>query len=46
MPHVDFENYLKDTLWVSAPSTLGLCVFLRIFAVHACKLTDYISNQS
>ena len=37
---------IKDTLWVSAPSTLGLCVFLYIFAVYACKLTYYIPNQS
>ena len=29
---------LKDTLWVSAPSTLGLCVFPNILAVYACKL--------
>ena len=31
--------YLKDTLWVLAPSTLGLCLFPHIFAVNACKLT-------
>ena len=30
---------LKDTLWVSAPSTLGLRVYTHIFVVYACKLT-------
>ena len=33
------NNGLKDTLWVSAPSTLDLCVFAIIFAIYACKLT-------
>ena len=40
------SNWIKDTLWVSAPTTLGLCVFLNIFAVYACKLTYYIPNES
>ena len=39
-------GYLKDTLWVSAPISLGLCVFPHIFTVYACKLTLYIPNQS
>ena len=29
-------------LWVTAHSTLGLCVFLNIFAIFTCKLTKYI----
>ena len=33
-----FTN-IKDTPWVSAPISLGLCVFPHIFAVYACKLT-------
>ena len=33
------NGHVKDTLWVSARSTLGLCVFPNIFAVYACKLT-------
>ena len=33
------EICLKDTLWVSAPISLGLCVSPHIFAVYACKLT-------
>ena len=30
---------VKDTLWVLAPNTLGLCVFPNIFAIYGCKLT-------
>ena len=32
-------SILKDTLWVSAPSTSGLCVSPHIFVVYACYLT-------
>ena len=37
---------VKDTLWVSAPSTSGLCVFPHIFVVYASNLTRYIPNES
>ena len=36
---VGIVSGVKDTLWVSAPSTLGLCVFPSIFAIYSCKLT-------
>ena len=41
MPPPPNTEGVKDTLWValSAPGTLGLCVFHNIFAVYACKLT-------
>ena len=35
----DHCQTFKDTLRVSAPRTLGLCVFPNIFAIYACKLT-------
>ena len=38
-------EFLKDTIWVSAHRTLGLCVFPNIFAIYACKLTSYIPNR-
>ena len=36
---IQTSQSVKDTLWVSAPSNLDLCVFLNIFAICACKLT-------
>ena len=42
MSRVEFKKWqccmsIKDTLWVSAPNTLDLCVFPNIFAIYDCK---------